>query len=311
MDPRKLPPLSAIRAFDAAARHQSLRLGAAALGVTPSAISHQIRTLEDSVGAALFIRAGREVRLTAAGHTLAAKTGRAFDILGEAFATAKQDAAETTLHVSALPLFTQAWLIPRLGRFEAAHPGIAVAVETSSRLADFDRDPVDVAIRNSAKPAANLIARKLLDLKAVPLCSPAVAETITSPEDLSTTTLIHLSVGAQGWPEWLAHFGLAKLKPRSNLTMDTIPATIEAAARGRGVMLGLDPLIWDMTSAKTLVVPFRRKLVGAGAYYVVHRKADRTRRIVRQFVDWLSAEMQSDLKRLRKNAAQSISHAPG
>ena len=302
-------PLSAVRAFEAAARHQNLRLGAEALGVTPSAVSHQIKALEEWVGGPLFVRSGREVRLTLLGQNLASKLHEVFETLGEALVLARQDAAQTTLRVSALPLFTQAWLIPRLSRFEAAHPGIAIAIETTSRLADFARDPVDVAIRNSAKPGGHLAARKLLDLKAVPLCAAAVARRIKAPEDLTNATLIHLSVGTEGWPEWLSRAGLAGLKPRSNLTVDNIPAAIEAAARGHGVMLGIDPLVWDMAAAQTLVVPFRRRLQSAGAYYVVHRKEDRSRRAVRLFVGWLVKEMQLDLKRLRRASAASTTAA--
>ena len=293
-----LIPLSAVRAFEAAARHQNLRLGAEALGVTPSAVSHQIKALEEWG----LVRSGREVRLLL-GQNLASKLHEVFETLGEALVLARQDAAQTTLRVSALPLFTQAWLIPRLRRFEAAHAGIAIAIETTSRLADFARDPVDVAIRNSAKPGGNLAARKLLDLKAVPLCAAAVARRVKSPEDLANATLIHLSVGTEGWPEWLARAGLAGLKPLSNLTVDNIPAAIEAAARGHGVMLGIDPLVWDMAAAGTLVVPFRKPLQSAGAYYVVHRKEDRSRRAVRLFVGWLVKEMQLDLKRLRRASA--------
>jgi DNA-binding transcriptional LysR family regulator len=303
MDYRRHAPLSAIRAFEAAARHQSLRLGAEALAVTPSAVSHQIKTLEEWVGAPLFLRSGRDVRLTPLGHTLAAKLHDVFDDLGGALAAARQDATQTTLRVSALPLFTQAWLIPRLTGFEAAHPGIAIAIETTNRLADFARDPVDVAIRNSAKPGGDLTARKLLDLRAVPLCAPTVARRVKAPEDLVGATLIHLSVGPEGWPEWLARSGLAGLKPRSNLTVDTIPAAVEAAVRGHGVMLGIDPLVWDLAAVRMLVVPFRRRLQSAGSYYAVHRKEDRSRRAVRLFVGWLVKEMRNDSKRLQRVSA--------
>src|SRR5262249_24442347 len=152
MSARPLPPLSCLRSFAAAARHQSFRLAAAELGVTPSAVSHQVKVLENWIGTPLFVRAGRDVRLSASGSSVAAKVMEAFDLLAQSLDSARRQASETTLRISALPLFTQAWLIPRLGRFERAHPEITITIDTASRLTDFDRDPVDVAVRNAAKP---------------------------------------------------------------------------------------------------------------------------------------------------------------
>ena len=133
----------------------------------------------------------------------------------------------------------------------------------------------------------------------MPLCAPEVATRLHRVEDLAKVTLIHLSVGAAGWPDWLAQAGHAGLRPRSNLTVDTMPAAIEAAAGGHGVMLGLHPLVWDVTAAQKLVNPFAMPLLGGGAYYLVHRKQDSTRRPVRRFVDWITAEMRADARRLR------------
>lgn len=295
-----IPPLSSIRAFEAAARHESLRIAADRLGVTPSAISHQIKVLEEWVGAPVFVRVGRDVRLSRVGRELARDVAHAFDVLSRSFGAARQSAAETTLRVSTLPLFAQAWLLPRLSRFEQAHPGIAIVLDTTSRLLDFEVDPVDIAIRNSAKPSGRLAGRKLLDLRAVPLCAPAVAKRISGPRDLAKMTLIHLSVGAQGWPDWFALNGASGLKAKSSLTLDTMTAAIEAAAAGHAVMLGLAPLVWDLPVAKGLVVPFDAEPVPAGAYYLVHRKSDRARRPVRLFVEWITREMQRDAKRLHK-----------
>jgi len=300
MTVRSMPPLSAIRSFAAAARHQSFRLAAAELGVTPSAVSHQVKVLEVWIGAPLFVRVGRDVRLSAAGGAVGAKVAQAFDLLAETFVSARRQASNTSLRISALPLFTQAWLIPRLGRFERAHPEISIVIDTTSRIVDFESDPVDVAIRNSAKPGPGLMARKLLDLKAVPLCTPQIASSIKRPEDLSKAALIHLSVGAEGWSSWLEHAGAPGLRARANLTVDTMPAALEAAAAGHGVMLGLQPLIWEMPSARRLVVPFQTPSISGGAYYVVHRKVDATRSPVRHFVAWLQAEMRTDLARLRR-----------
>jgi LysR family transcriptional regulator, glycine cleavage system transcriptional activator len=309
MNQQSTPPLSSLRAFVCAARHESLREAADTLGVTPSAISHQIRTLEEWIGAAVFVRADRQVRLTPLGRNLFRRLAAGFETINGGLQTARTNAQDRVLRVSALPLFTSVWLLPRLERFEARAPGIAIEIDTSNTIADLAGGGVDVAIRNVLKPGAHLVARKLLDLKAVPLCTPEIAAQIRKPEDLARTTLIHLSVGSSGWPQWLAATGCPGLKPRSQLSLDTIPAALEAAARGRGVVLGLDPLIWDAPAAKGLVIPFKAPLQSAGTYFVVQRRADRTRHAVRLFTDWLVDEMKNDARRLRTISREAIKTA--
>jgi LysR family transcriptional regulator, glycine cleavage system transcriptional activator len=308
MKPPALPPLATLRTFTAAAARESLRDAAADLSVTPSAVSHQIRVLEDWIGAPLFERSIRQVRLTPLGRDLYKQLARGFDTIHAGLAAAKTTAKDTVLRVSALPMFTSVWLIPRLERFERHAGGIAIKIDTSNTLTDFDGGTIDVAIRNVRQPGSNLIARKLLDLRAVPMCTPALAARIQQPADLARTTLIHLSVGSMGWPEWLVHAGCGHLKPRA-LVFDTMPAALEAAALGRGVMLGLDPLVWDAPAARSLVVPFKAPLQSAGTYFLVHRRADRTRHAVRAFSDWIAAEMKSDLRRLRSISRAALHRA--
>jgi LysR family glycine cleavage system transcriptional activator len=173
------PAYSTLRAFVAAARHESIRQAADELGVTASAVSHQIRALEEWIGAAVFTRAPRQVRLTPLGRKLFRNLSRGFDAIEKATAGARDSAVDSVLRVSALPLFTSVWLIPRLERFETlcakARTPISIEIDTSNALADFDSDKVDVAIRNIHHPASSLVSRKLLDLNAIPLCTPAVA----------------------------------------------------------------------------------------------------------------------------------------
>lgn len=299
-----LPPLSALRAFEAAARLGSFRDAAAELGVTPSAVSHQVKALEDWLGAAVFARSVRAVRLTELGAALARETGGAFDALAESAAQAKAAGADTRLRVSALPLFTNVWLVPRLARFAQAHPHVALEIETTNRVVDLHRDDVDVAIRNVFAPTTGLAARKLLDLHAVPLCAPALAATLKTPADLARATLIHISARRAGWDEWLAAAGVGDLKPAGNLSFDTIPSALEAATQGRGVLLGLAPLIWDAPGVAGLAPLFDLPPLSAGTYFIVHRRDDRARVVVRAFVDWVSAEMRADARRLSRLAPQ-------
>jgi LysR family glycine cleavage system transcriptional activator len=313
MDPVAMPPLNTLRAFVAAARRESLRQGAEELGVTASAISHQIKALEDWIGAAVFVRSPRRVDLTPLGRTLFEGLRGGFDAIAAAASLARGNARDSVLRISTLPLFASVWLIPRLGRFEAvcARAGIEIAIEfdTSNEVADFRTSKVDVAIRNVPRPTPGLNSRKLLDLRAVPLCSPSIAERLSDPTDLKRATLIHISPRSGGWSRWLDATGNGHIKPRSNLSFDTIPAALEAAVAGRGVMLGADPLIWDAPSASRLTIPFKVKPISAGAYFVEYRQHDRSRRTVRMFVDWLVSEMRSDTKRLSA-ASRKSTHAP-
>ncbi len=301
------PALTTLQAFVMAARHESIRRAADELGITASAVSHQIRKLEDWIGAAVFLRTPRQIRLTPLGKRLYRRMRGGFDSIETAIFRARESTLDTVLRVSALPLFTGAWLIPRLERFDAicakAGLGISIEIDTSSALVDFASSRVDVGIRNLMRPDAKLASRKLIDLGAVPLCAPRVARSLTKPEDLENVTLIHISGRAAGWQGWLRAAGVKPFEPRANLSFDTIPAALDAALAGRGVMLGLDPLIWDVAAVKQLVIPFKVKRISAGSYYVVYRRSDQMRRAVKMFADWLVDEMRADSRRL---AAMSL-----
>ncbi len=285
-----LPPLTALRAFHAAGTHGSFQEAARALSVTPSAVSHQIRGLEEWFGTPLFTRGARRIELTKAGRALLKESGLAFARIAVASKRLRA-AGGRKLRVSALPLITGAWLIPRLQDFEAKHPGITLEIETTNRIADLDRDGVDVAIRNLRAPTPGLVAKKLLDVTGVAVCSPKLAKTLASPRDLAQQTLIHISARADAWGAWLKAAGVGGLKGKRDLSFDTVPAALDAAARGHGVALGMHPLVWESPVAKDLVVPFALKVDSGSSYYVVHRKADGGRVEVKAFVDWLVKEM--------------------
>ena len=288
--PDDLPPLTALRAFHAAGRLGSFQAAARALAVTPSAISHQVRSLEAWLGHPLFTRGARRIDLTKAGRALLKDTELAFARLTLS-ANRVRAAGGRTLRVSALPLFTGAWLIPRLQRFEAQHPDITLEIETSNKVADLDHDRVDIAIRNLRAPTPGLVARKLLDIKGVAVCAAKLASSLRDPRDLARQTLIHVSARPEAWPQWLERAGVGGLKARRNLSFDTVPAALEACAQGHGVALGMHPLVWEAPVAKDLVVPFAAPVDSGSSYYLVHRRADGNRPEVKAFVDWLTREM--------------------
>ncbi len=253
--------------------------------------------MEDWVGGALFVRETRQVRLTETGRALSGRLNLAFDAIAAALSSAATADEPRTLRVSALPLFTSVYLIPRLGAFEARHPGIAIEIDTPNRVVDFDRDPVDVAIRNVGKPTPGLIAHKLMDLRAIVVCAPEVAARLKSPADLAGATLIHNSVRPDGWRDWLEAQGLPALEARGGVSVDTVPAALDLAAHGRGVALGLDPMIWEAPQMARLVVPFAAAPVSAGSYFLVHRRQDRTRDAIQAFTAWLRQEVRMDAPR--------------
>jgi LysR family glycine cleavage system transcriptional activator len=288
-----LPPLTALRAFAAAGEVLSFQEAARELGVTPSAVSHQIRMLEEWLAMPLFTRMARRIALTPAGKRFHREVGAAFDGIA-ASAARLRTTKRTRLKISALPLITNVWLIPRLAAFEAKHPEISLAITTENRVADFEKDNIDVGIRNLRAPTPGLFARKLLDIKLVPLCARKLAtgaQPLKQPRDLAHHTLINVSARPEGWTHWLKAVGLAGLKPKREITFDTVPAALEAAARGYGVTLGMHPLVWESPAIGSLVVPFMAKVDADASYYVVHRKADRSRPEIRAFVEWISAEM--------------------
>lgn len=300
------PPFATLRAFEAAARRASFRDAAAELGVTPSAVSHQIKQLEQWIGAPLFVRATRAVTLTPLGASLAGELTQSFGRMRSALSKARQ-AEDVSLKISALPLFTNVWLVPNLVRFQTKRPDAVIEIETTNRLADFAADDIDIAIRNLTAPPTNALgARKLMDLYAAPLCAPGVAARLRAPDELKRETLIHISARDNGWPNWLKAMGLEGLKPAGHLSFDTVPSAIEAAVQGRGVILGLAPLVWDTPAARDLVVPFATPQYHAGSYYVLYRSADLARPLVRAFVEWLAASVRADARRMTKLGAARL-----
>ena len=305
-----LPAFATLRAFVAAARRESVRAAADELDVTPSAVSHQIRILEDWVGQLLFVRTARQIQLTSLGRTLFRRLDSGFCAIAEAAKSARAGARDGSLRISALPLITSSWLVPRLQKFEdlCTKEGAEVAIEidTKNALADFETDNVDVAIRNVHRPSANLVSHKLLDVRVVPLCAARVAEKIECPADLSRVTLIHISARPDSWQKWFAATGMAPVTPKSSISFDTVPSALEAAAAGRGVVLGPEPLVWDAPVAQKLVIPFRAQRVSAGAYFVTYRRRDRSRWAVKRFAEWVLGEMRQDKRRLQTNSRNAI-----
>jgi LysR family glycine cleavage system transcriptional activator len=238
--------------------------------------------------------------LTPVGRALSDQLNAAFGQVRAAMENARAAPRDQKLRVSALPLFTSVWLIPRLSRFKTAHPDLSIEIESTHRVADLSQEGVDVTSRNIRAPTPGLDCHKLMDLRAIPLCAPEIASRLHRVEDLADETLIHVTAGRDGWTEWLSSLGFEGLIARGALSFDTIPAALEAAVHGQGVALGLAPLVWGSELSSRLVIPFETPIRSAGAYFLVHRRADRNRASVQAFTAWIRKEMRGPQNRPRE-----------
>jgi LysR family glycine cleavage system transcriptional activator len=295
-----LPPLPALRAFEAAARHANFARAAAELNVTPGALSHQIRGLEALLGLPLFERQARGVALTPAGRTLQPGLLAGFAQIRDAVAALRARSPGGVLVVSTPPGFTSKWLAPRLHRFALAHPDIELRVASSSAYANFVSDGVDAAVRSvpASQPVdAGLHAEKLVDDELVAVCAPqwlAGARRRTAP-DLRRVPLIHdeqLAGHAEvpTWGHWFSAAGLAPPPLDKGLRFSSADHATEAAVQGAGLLLAHAVMAHDELRNGRLVMPAAVVLPVPRSYCFVCPKAQLARPAVRRFRDWLRAE---------------------
>ena len=300
MDRRRLPPLNALRAFEAAARHMNFSRAADELSVTPGAVSQQIQNLEDYIGAALFRRTPRGLLLTDAAQTALPALRDAFDKLAEAASllTAAVDGRRVT--VSAAPSFAAKWLVPRLGRFEAKRPEVDVWLTAGMELVDFAAGEVDVAIRYGAGHYTGLEVVRLMSETVTPVCSPELLaeKPLETLEDLANHTLLHdgspdADDSCPDWAMWLTARGVRGVDGSRGPRFNQSSLVIEAAMNGRGVALAKRILAQDDLDAGRLTTPFDISTAVDFAYYVVHPKAKGRLPQVKAFVSWLREEAQA------------------
>jgi LysR family glycine cleavage system transcriptional activator len=296
------PPLNALRAFEAAARHLSLTKAAFELNVTPGALSHQIRGLEDHLGVKLFDRGVRSIALTLAGKALYPGLQAAFLQIRDALASLDRLGDTRVLVISATPGFTSKWLAPRLYRFSIAYPEIDVRVSSSFTNANFTNDGVDAAIRNLSVDAAydeTLLVEKLIDQSLVPVCSPAFVEKhgpFRSPAMLKGLPLIHddsLSSRAvtPNWADWFAAAGVRDADVSRGLRFNSADHALDATVEGAGVLLAHDVLAYDDLRTGRLVMPFELTLRSGRCYCFVYAKQRRESPNVWAFRAWLKEEV--------------------
>jgi LysR family glycine cleavage system transcriptional activator len=296
----RLPPLNALRAFEAAARHLNFSRAADELSVTPGAVSQQIQNLEDFVGVALFKRTPKGLLLTDPAQIALPALREAFDRLAEAASMLTAAVDGRRLTVSMAPSFAAKWLVPRLGRFEALHPMVDVWVSAGMELVDFASGEIDIAIRYGAGRYPGLEVTRLMQETVIAVASPELLERQPLAElaDLSQHVLLHdgspdADESCPDWTMWLAARGVRGVDGSRGPRFNQSSLVIEAAVGGRGVALAKRALAQADLDAGRLVAPFQIATAVDFAYYVVHPKAKGRLPQVKAFVAWLTAEAEA------------------
>ncbi|WP_265519541.1 LysR substrate-binding domain-containing protein [Nitratireductor luteus] len=293
-----LPPLTAVRVFEAAARHGNFTKAGEELGMTQAAVSYQIKVLEDRVGTPLFVRRPRQVTLTETGQRLAPAVSDAFERLAAAYADAR-GTMEGSLNISTAQTFAANWLVENLDKFQALYPALTVRMESSQRLAAFEAEDVDVAIRGGVGPWPGLSRHLLMMADFSPMLSPRLAESAgmpTSPEDLLRLTI--LDSGDDWWSIWFKAHGVAfdarKHEPSAKLGAQSMVA--RAAIAGRGVAI-LTPALYRVELENRLLIqPFPRLCSDGSGYWLVYPEGRANAPKVKAFRDWILKAVAEDVR---------------
>jgi LysR family glycine cleavage system transcriptional activator len=291
--PLRLPPLAALRFFEAAGRLQSFKLAAAELNVTPSAVSHGIVGLEQSVGIELFIREPRKLSLTPAGEDYLRYVSEALALIAIGTQRLPNNRKSRTIALSCAPTLASRWLLPRLHNFSDRWPNVSVTVDTSRRQVAFPVDGFDFAIRMSRAPQAEEGWTKLFGEELVPVCSPAYRDTLLDAAgniDLTRATLIHVTPASEDWKSWLNGKGIDEIDPAGGLRFDTIQLAFEAAVMGLGVVLGRRPLVDRDLASRALVEIDSDMVTAETAYWLVSSEGADHRPDLLGFKTWLLRE---------------------
>lgn len=302
---RHIPGLQALKAFDASARHLNFTRAAQELNVTPAAVSHQIKELEEAIGMPLFQRTSRHMQLTRQGEILKPAIAEALEGLTRALQRIRQLENPTQVRVTVSPSLAAKWLVPRIDRFLETMPGADVRIDVSSGPLDFEREDVDVAIRFGDGVYPGLQVDKLFHEMVFPVCSPELlkgAKPLREPRDLLQFTLIHLDWEAQGavWPNWrmwMQAAGVKEFNDTSGLHFSQTSLALQAALDGHGVALGETTLAAHDIASGRLVKPFELSLRSPAqfGYHLITRRDSADRPMTKAFRNWILAEAAQQL----------------
>jgi LysR family glycine cleavage system transcriptional activator len=283
-----LPPLDALRVFESAARHGHYQRAAEELFLTPSAVSHRIRSLEDLLQVKLFRRAGRGVSLTPEGRAYAEEVRGALETLR--LATRKLTTGRGPLTLSLTPAIALRWLLPRLVDFQDRHPDIEVRFSSTNRIIDFERDDEDFAIRFGMGDWPVVNAERLFAVDTLPVCNPRLLDEdhpLNQPPDLRNFRLLHIRTRPDDWRMWLLIAGVADIDPAAGPVFDNMPEMLEAAVSGMGVGMADRQMIGRDIEAGQLVVPFDIHMPSRSAYHLVYPDRTKDDQRFQVFRTWL------------------------
>ena len=289
-----LPPLDLLVGFEAAARHLSFTKAGEELFLTQSAVSRQIKELEEQLGVALFQRRHRALALTPEGQQFYAAAAQVLVTMRVATDRLRTRGGRQAIALTTTHSFAALWLIPRLAGFTRAHPEADVRITADTRVQDLERDGLDIAIRHGPPSLAGPNAIRLFGERVFPVCSPELLarKQLKKPEDLKNHVLLQYD-DPDGrhpwlhWKTWLEVAGIAELRPAGTLSFSGYEQIIPAAVAGHGVALGRTPLVRDLLASKELVAPFKSSADPARAYFAIVSKRAAGRPEVAAFVDWL------------------------
>ncbi|MGH8668491.1 MAG: transcriptional regulator GcvA [Burkholderiales bacterium] len=294
-----MPPLDLLVGFESAARHLSFTKAGEELYLTQSAVSRQIKDLEEELGVALFQRRHRALALTEAGQQFYAAAAQVLTTMRGATERLRAQTGKRSVSVTTTHSFAALWLIPRLAGFTREHPGVDVRITAETRVQDLERDGLDIAIRHGPASLAGPNAVRLMGEKVFPVCSPALAKDkkrpLREPEDLKKHVLLQYD-DPDGrhpwlhWKTWLEVERIAELRPAGTLSFSGYEQIIPAAVAGHGVALGRSPLVKDLLDSGELVAPFRSTADPARAYYAILSPGAASRAEAANFLAWLKEE---------------------
>lgn len=303
----RLPSLDGLATFEAAARTLSFTTSADELSITQSAVSKQVKQLEDQLGVALFERRPRALALTEAGHQFRQAAVDALDRLQAAVDLLQRGTKGTEIAVTMTTTFAAMWLIPRLDRFTARHPDVDVRISATTTLLDLGRDRLDLAIRICAPHMVPPDSPRLFHADVIAVCSPRLLKDPTrplaSPKDIVNHTLLRCDLpelrgSFMDWSTWLSALALGDLRPAATLTFNQADQAVQAAAAGQGIALAQSRIVEELIRSGVLVAPFGSGVPGDRAFFVVRAPA-RNRSPARAaavsaFIDWLIEEARSN-----------------
>jgi LysR family transcriptional regulator, glycine cleavage system transcriptional activator len=306
---RKLPPLNAVRAFEAAARHVSFSKAAKELFVTHGAVSKQVATLEAWLSTPLFKRSSSQLTLTEAGRVFLAAVTPSLDRIAVAAMQLLDQTEPTSLRINAPPTFTMRWLIPRISGFQRQHSGVEVKLTTSTAAVNFEASGYDIAIRGANQPLAGMVSVPFMTETIVPICHPDLLEQgrLKTPSDLVSHTLISYDTEPLAWSDWLQLAKLPDLRAAHTLQFEQMYFALQAAAEGLGLVLVPLFLVADDILSGRLCAPFDLSIARQRRYYANAPLSASQNPVIQSFCDWLLKEgrdTEQSIEQLTNNLRQ-------